>query len=184
MTRSEMDGAVDLTGLTTDTVLQSLTGKCRNMVRQAERAGIEVKLTHDFDSFWPILEGVLKGRHGAKPTHTVAEIKSLSALLPENFRLLAAFKNGVMVGGIVLITIHDEALYTLYMAQEYSVQKDHPMHLLLVEAIKLSLKENRRVLHLGVSTEDGGKKVNEGLFFFKESFGCRPVRRETWEIRF
>ncbi len=184
LTRCEMDGAIDLTGLKAETILDSLTGKCRNMVRQAERAGIEVRLSNDFDAFWPILEGVLTGRHGTKPTHNVTEIKKLHELLPEGFRVLGAYQGKTMVGGIVLITIHDKALYTLYMAQEYAVQKDHPMHLLLVEAIKLALKEKKRVLHLGVSTEDGGKKVNEGLFFFKESFGCRPVRRETWEIRF
>lgn len=184
MTRCEMDGAIDLKSLDEETLLASLTGKCRNMVRQAERAKIEVKLTEDFASFWPILESVLTGRHGTKPTHTVAEIQKLHELLPQGFRLLAAYQGKKMVGGIVLVTIHGEALYTLYMAQEYSAQKDHPMHLLLFEAIRLALKEKRSVLHLGVSTEDGGKKINEGLFFFKESFGCRPVRRETWEIMF
>jgi hypothetical protein len=184
MTRCEMDGAIDLVGLTPETILASLTGKCRNMIKQAERAEIEIRLSNDFAEYWPLLEGVLEGRHGAKPTHTVAEMQKLHELLPEGFRLLAAYKDGAMVGGIVLVTIHDQALYTLYMAQEYASQQYHPMHLLVLEAIKLALKENRRVLHLGVSTEDGGKAVNEGLFFFKESFGCKPVRRESWEFTF
>ncbi len=184
MTRCEMDGAIDLVGLKSDQILESLSGKCRNMVRQAERAKITVRLTDDFASFWPILESVLTGRHGAKPTHTLAEIQTLHELLPQGFRLLAAFDGKKMVGGIVLVTIHEKALYTLYMGQEYASQQHHPMHLLLAEAIKLALKEGRRVLHLGVSTEDGGTKINEGLFFFKESFGCRPVRRESWEIIF
>lgn len=184
MTRCEMDGAIDLVGFTDDSALRLLTPKCRNMVRQAENAKIETRLSNDFDSFWPILEGLLRGRHGTAPTHGVEEIKNLHALLPEHFRLLSAHQDGRMVGGIVLVTINDRALYTLYMAQEYAARKDHPMHMLLVEATKLAIAEKRRELHLGVSTEDGGKKVNEGLFFFKESFGCRPVRRETWEITF
>lgn len=184
MTRCEMDGAIDLRGRSEETALASLTGKCRNMVRQAERAKIDVRLSEDFASFWRILESVLTGKHGTKPTHTLAEIQKLHELLPQGFRLLAAYKGKKMVGGIVLVTIHERALYTLYMAQEYSVQKDHPMHLLLFEAIRLAMKEKRSVLHLGVSTEDGGKNINEGLFFFKESFGCRPVRRETWEMLF
>lgn len=183
LTRVEMDGAIDLTDLQKDTVLESFTGKCRNMVRQAERAGIQVRLSNDFATFWPILEGVLHGRHGTKPTHTLAEILRLHELLPDGFRLLAAYKGDTMVGGIVLVTLHQMALYTLYMAQEYSAQKDHPMHMLLTEAVRLGIVEKRSVLHLGVSTEDGGKTINEGLFFFKESFGCRPVRRESWEIR-
>lgn len=183
MSRCEMDGAIDLSRLSEEKILESLSGKCRNMVRQAERAKIEVKLSNDFDAFWPVLESVLVQRHGAKPTHTLVEIKKLHALLPQGFRCLTAHMEGKIVGGIVLVTIHGEALYTLYMGQEYASQQFHPMHLLLVEAIRLCLKEKRRVLHLGVSTEDGGTKVNEGLFFFKESFGCKPVRRESWEIQ-
>jgi lipid II:glycine glycyltransferase (peptidoglycan interpeptide bridge formation enzyme) len=184
MTRCEMDGAIDLCGLTKDSIMESLTGKCRNMVRQAERANINVRVSNDFATFWPILESVLTARHAVKPTHTVSEIQRLHELLPNGFRLLAAYNGKIMVGGIVLVTINDSALYTLYMAQEYAAQQHHPMHLLLTEAIKLGLKEKKKVLHLGVSTEDGGKKVNEGLFFFKESFGCRPVRRESYEIIF
>ncbi len=184
MSRCEMDGAIGLSSLQKDQILDSLTGKCRNMVRQAERAKIEVKLSNDFNAFWPVLESVLVQRHAAKPTHTLAEIKKLHALLPQGFRCLTAHLNGKIVGGIVLVTIHEQALYTLYMGQEYASQQFHPMHLLLVEAIRLCLKEKRRVLHLGVSTEDGGTKVNEGLFFFKESFGCKPVRRESWELMF
>ncbi len=184
MTRCEMDGAIDVSRLAEKDILESLNGKCRNMVRQAERAGITVKLSDDFKTFWPILEGVLKGRHGTKPTHTYEEIQKLHDLLPEGFRLLAAYEGKQMVGGIVLITINSGALYTLYMAQEYASQQKHPMHVLLTEAIRLAIQEKRRVLHLGVSTEDGGKKINEGLFFFKESFGCKPVRRESWEIIF
>jgi hypothetical protein len=56
--------------------------------------------------------------------------------------------------------------------------------MLVMEAIKIGLKEKRHAFHLGVSTEDGGKKINEGLFSFKESFGCRPVRRESFELMF
>ena len=184
MTRCEMDGAIDLTGMKEDQVLARLPGKCRNMIRQAERAKIEVKLSNDFVSFWPILESVLAQRHGAKPTHTLEEIEKLHELLPDDFRCLCAYREGAMVGGIVLVTIHEQALYTLYMGQKYSEQEHHPMHALLAEAMKLAIREKRRVLHLGVSTEDGGTKVNEGLFFFKESFGCKPVRRESWELMF
>ncbi len=184
LTRTEMDGAIEISRLAEADILDSLTGKCRNMVRQAERAGITVKLTSDFDTFWPILEGVLTGRHGTKPTHTLEEIRTLHELFPHDFRLLAAYQGTTMVGGMVLVTINTHALYTLYMAQEYASQQHHPMHLLLARAIGFAIKEKRRVLHLGVSTEDGGKKINEGLFFFKESFGCKPVRRESWDIIF
>lgn len=179
--RFEMDGAIDLHGMKSDDVLPSLTGKCRNMVRQAERAGVSVQVTDDFAGFWKILEATLTARHGTKPTHTLAEIQKLHALCPNDVRLFGAYKDGALVGGIVVVTINSAALYTLYMAQDYVHQKVHPMHLILTQVMKTAITECRRALHLGVSTEDGGKIINEGLFFFKESFGCRPVRRESWQ---
>lgn len=182
MTRCEMDGAVDVSSMNETDILASLTGKCRNMVRQAERGNVRVSISDDFKTYWSLLESVLEARHGAHPTHTLDEIIRLKSLLPNDIRLLAAFINGKMVAGTVLVTINSRAIYTLYMAQDYASQKFHPMHLVLVEALKLAIREKRRALHLGVSTEDGGTKVNEGLFFFKESFGCRPVRRESWEL--
>lgn len=183
-TRFEMDGAIDVSGMSEAGVMDSLTGKCRNMVRQAERAGITVKVTNDLAGFWKILEATLTGRHNVKPTHTLDEIKKLHSLCPQDVRLFGAFKDKALVGGIVVITINKAALYTLYMAQDYEHQKDHPMHMIVVEVLKTAIREGRRALHLGVSTEDGGKVINEGLFFFKESFGCKPVRRESWELMF
>ncbi len=180
----EMDGAIPLNSTTEEEFFSSVTGKCRNMIRQAKRANIEIKLSNDFATFWPLLENVLASRHASKPTHTREEIERLHALLPQSFRLLAAYRNGRMVGGIVLITINERALYTLYMAQEYEVQREHPMHLLLFEAMKLAKNEGKEMLHVGVSTEEGGKVANEGLFFFKESFGCKPVQRTSWSYYF
>ena len=182
MIRCEMDGAVDVSGMKEDNIMASLSGKCRNMVRQAERGNVLVSISDDFKAYWSLLESVLDSRHGARPTHTLEEIVRLKSLMPNDIRLLAAFIKEKMVAGTVLVTINEIAVYTLYMAQDYESQKFHPMHLVLVEALKLAIWEKRRALHLGVSTEDGGTKVNEGLFFFKESFGCRPVRRESWEI--
>lgn len=182
--RFEMDGSIDLCGWTKDIVLEKLSGKCRNMVRQAERAGITTRWIDGFTDFWPLLEATLSGRHKAKPTHTLTEIEKLKGLLPKDIRLCSAFKDKQMIGGIVVITLSDHALYTLYIAQDYAHQKDHPVHAVLTEVIRMAIAGKRTTLHLGVSTEDGGKVLNEGLTFFKESFGMKPVRRESWELRF
>lgn len=182
-TRMEMDGAIDLCGATEENALSLLTGKCRNMVRQAERAGITVRETDDFSSFWRILNATLS-RHKVTPTHTIEEILRLKNACPKDVRLFGAFLDQTLVGGIVVMTLHENALYTLYMAQDYEHQSAHPIHAVLTDVIRTTIREDRRILHLGVSTEDGGKSINEGLFFFKESFHCRPVRRESWELYF
>lgn len=178
--RCEMDGTVDLRLIKKEELLSSFSGKCRNMVRQAERHSVTASVTEDFPAFWSLLEATLTVRHSAKPTHTLAEMQHLAKLSPSNVRLFGAFLQEKMIAGTVVITLNDGALYTLYMAQDYEKSDLHPMHCVLTHVMSVAIAEGRKVLHLGVSTEDGGRKVNEGLFFFKESFGCKPVRRESW----
>lgn len=180
--RFELATSLFLNGITEDRVLGLFSGKCRNAVRQGERSGLTVQESTDFAAFWAILETSLEERHKAKPTHTIAEIERLRTLCPGDIRLFAAFDGPTMVGGSVGINLHPSAIYTLYMAQDYAQQEKHPMHLILAHLAKLCIREGRSILHFGISTEDGGTAVNENLFFFKESFGGRSVRRESWEV--
>lgn len=179
--RIELATSLSLIDMQEDTVLEHFSGKCRNMVRQAERAGLAVRETDDFASFWPILEGMLGAKHASRPTHSLEEITRLKSLCPQDVLLFGAYLGDQMVAGIVGIVLGDLALYTLYMAQDYTHQNIHPLHLLVSELAKTCISEGRRVLHFGISTEDGGTVVNDGLFFFKESFGGTSVRRESWE---
>ena len=41
---------------------------------------------------------------------------------------------------------------------------------------------DRQYLDFGISTEQGGQVLNEGLTFQKESFGGRGVCYDTWEL--
>jgi len=178
--RSELDSSILLESLREEDVCARLDGKCRNMVRQAERADLSVRESDDIASYWVILTATLRERHGAVPTHTLEEIQRLRSLCPGEVRLFSAFRGEAMVGGVVVITLHAQALYTLYMAQDYAHHREHPLHLTIVELMRLCVREGRHVLQLGVSTEDGGKRLNEGLFAFKESFGAVPTHRESW----
>lgn len=182
--RMELATSLSLLGMKEESVLDRFSGKCRNMVRQAERGGLTCRESDDFASFWPILEGMLRAKHASKPTHTLEEITRLHDLCPRDIRLFGAYLGEQMVAGIVGIVLHERALYTLYMAQDYAHQNIHPLHLLVSELAKTCIREHRRILHFGISTEDGGVKVNDGLFFFKESFGASAVRRESWECVF
>ena len=182
--RFELSTALILSSLTEATLLDSFDGKCRNAVRQGLRSGVTVALSDDFDQYWPILEETLQPRHNTHPTHTLEEIKRLRDIAPQEVRLLAAFREGRMIAGIVFITLHDQAMYTLYIAQRYSEQHLRPLHLLIYELMALSLREGRKVFHFGISTENHGSIVNEGLFFFKESFGGVSLRRESWQCTF
>lgn len=182
--RFELASSLFLKGKNAETLPDTFTGKCRNALRKAEKSGLTFKETDDFKSFWKILESTLTERHQSKPTHSIDEIESLKKLFPKHIRLFAAFKEKEMIGGIVTFTLHDKAIYTLYIAQNYEHQELRSVHLIVTELARVCIKEGKDVLHFGISTEEKGKVVNDGLFFFKESFGAVSVRRESWSITF
>ncbi len=183
-TRFELSTSYDLTALTPETVMESFDPTTRNKIRQAEKENLNIKFSDDFDAFWNLLNKTLDERHGAKPTHSAEEIKKLRSLTGQDVRLLAAFDGSEMIAGLVVITVHEKALYILYTAQDYSRPKLRAIPLLLRELFVAAINEKRAVLDFGISTEDGGIKVNESLFLFKESFGGQHVRRESWETTF
>lgn len=180
--RSELATSLFIDGTPADEMLMRFDGKCRNMVRQAERAGIVVRETDDFTAFWSLLESMLAAKHAAKPTHTLEEILRLKNLTGDAIRLFGAYLDDRLVAGTLAISLHDQAVYTLYMAQDYAHQKHHPLHAAVAALAGVCADEGRRVLHFGISTEDGGAIVNPGLFFFKESFGGTSVRRDSWQL--
>lgn len=180
--RSELATSLFVGNTPADEILTRFDGKCRNMVRQAERAGITVRESDDIPAFWTMLETMLQAKHDAKPTHTLEEILRLKELTGNAVRLFGAYLDDQLVAGTIAVTLHDGAIYTLYMAQEYAQQKHHPLHAVLAALAGVCADEGRSVLHFGISTESGGTTVNPGLFFFKESFGGVSVRRDSWHI--
>ncbi len=182
--RFELASSLFLTGKQAETLPDTFSGKCRNALRKAEKSGLTFKESDDFASFWKILESTLESRHKSKPTHTLEEILRLKKILPKQIRLFSAFKDKEMIGGIVTFTLHEKAIYTLYIAQNYEYQELRSVHLIVTELARVCIKEGKDVLHFGISTEERGTVVNDGLFFFKESFGALSVRRESWSISF
>ena len=181
--RSELGSIVDLAGLTEETLLSSFDAQCRNEVRQAERARVKVCVCNAYDAFFPMLEATLQQRHNVQPTHTLAELQHLASLFPDAIRLFGAYSADRFIAGVVTVNVTKHALYTKYIAQDYAFQKMRPVNLLLAEILRAMLREGKTVMDLGVSMDaESPKGINEGLYAFKEGFGARAVRRESFSL--
>jgi len=183
LSRMELGSVISLAGLTEATLISSFDMQCRNKVRQAERAGVTVRICDEYEAFWPILSATLEHRHKVRPTHDLQELKDFAARFPDEAKLFGAFSDGKFIAGIVTVTLTEHAVYTKYMAQEYAHHKKRPVNLLLTEVLRFCMREGKTVLDLGVSMDEGSPSgINEGLFAFKESFGARSVRRQSFSI--
>jgi hypothetical protein len=130
----------------------------------------------DYSSYYLILEQNLQ-KHNSTATHTLEEMQILKRLLPNNYFLVSAYIDDIMIAGVWVVVSNNKTLHTFYISQNYEFNKEFPLTCIVNKIIKFGQVNNYKYLNFGISTEDGGKIINEGLFRFKESFGGFGVNR-------
>jgi hypothetical protein len=134
-----------------------------------------------FDTFWnQILTPNLEVRHQAKPVHSLEEILKLKALFPTNIRQFNVYhKNKIVAGTTVFET--DSVAHCQYISkyekEENLGSLDFLYHFLIQEVFS-----NKRFFDFGISNEAGGKKLNNGLSYWKESFGAGTIVHDFYEV--
>ncbi len=149
---------------------------------QAINRGVTVKESKDLASFWKILECNLMKKHNTHPTHTYNEILDLTKRFPENIKLFSAFYEEKMIAGVLVFILNSRVLNCFYICHDEKFQHFRPLNLVFSTLIHWGLNEGFHFVDWGISTENKGKAVNQGLFKFKEGFGGRGVLRETYRI--
>ena len=152
----------------------------KRCVSKAIRAGVEIKESLDFDTFITILNDVLQTHHGVKAVHTAEELALLHSYFPQNIRLFAAYYQDKMIAG-TLIFEYENAVHTQYMAANDTARQIGALDLTISFIID-TYKETKTWLDFGISSENAGKILNEGLISQKEGFGGRTNTYMTWEI--
>ena len=149
----------------------------RQALRKAQRSGVVIKKTDDFNSFYNILKKNLKNRHNVRPTHTVNELSKLKKLFPENIILYGAFIEGSMVGGVVNFIANNDVILSFYISHDEKYQEYRPINLLFYEVLKDAITNKYKVFDFGIFTVN--EEPNMGLAKFKENFGSSGVFRDT-----
>jgi len=148
---------------------------------KANKKGVCIRESNDFDIFWEILRENLK-RHDTTPTHTIVEIEKLRKLFPNDIKLFAAYLDGKMISGTVIFVNNNASFETFYIAQNYEYQDYRSVNLLIIKVMEWATYHGYRFMNFGISTEDNGKKLNLGLSKFKEGFGGCDVVRKIYKM--
>lgn len=149
--------------------------------RRAERAGLVVRETRDFAAFWPVLTANLIARYGVNPVHSLDEIARLADCFPDRIRLFAAYdqSGGLHAGVVVFVTA------TVCHVQ-YPGIGEAGKAMGALDAVERHIIDafapTVRYFDFGSSTEDDGRRLNEGLAEFKEGFGARTVAHDFYEL--
>ncbi len=158
----------------------SLSKGRKHSVSKARRAGVSLKCSDDFKGFWGILEEALSTRYGVKPTHSLDEIKLLASRFPEQIVLHGAYLEDQILAGVVVFDC-GQVIHTQYLGVNNDGRDVGALDLVLHHLIKEKYA-SRSSFDFGISTEEQGECLNEGLIAQKEMFGGRAVVHQFFEI--
>lgn len=134
--------------------------------------------SNDFSAFHALLTKVLI-RHGATPVHTVAELDLLKSRFPGGVRLFLAQLHGEVAAGALLFDF-GHVVHAQYLAVSEAGRDAFALDLLLDRLIS-EVFADRRHFSFGISTEQAGMVLNEGLLRQKEGFGARTVVHDFYD---
>lgn len=150
---------------------------------KARNCGIEVRQDDSYMAeFWKVLESNLMSAHHVKPVHTLAEILRLKASFPKQIKLYVALLNGEVVGGSLLYVTR-QVVHSQYISATSEGKHLHAIDAIFRKVLTEDFK-GWRYFDFGMSNEDHGHFLNEGLISQKEGFGGRGVCYDwySWNI--
>jgi len=155
----------------------------RRQAKKAKKIGVQIQLCSqrsDFECYIDILNEVLGEYHNVKAVHTADELFLLYTRFPNNIQLYIAYFENKPVAGTVLF-VYDDVIHTQYLASNDVGRSLGALDLIIDNVIEI-YKTSKKYLDFGISTENSGRVLNEGLISQKEGFGGRTVTYETWSL--
>ena len=158
--------------------------------RRAARLGYRVRpLSHpdELSAYWPLIEENLRACHATRPVHSCQEMQLLMRRFPVNIKVWVADapqEAARREAGILLLFETDTVAHSQYPHASEEGKKDGVMDLLFLHVIEEYKRErpSLRYFDFGISNEQGGRFLNEGLQAQKEGFGAHGVAYRQWCI--
>lgn len=149
-------------------------------ISRAKREGVIIEQSNDFESFIELENNVLSEHHNTKAVHSAEELKLLKSRFENEIQLwVAKYENEIIAG--TLLFVYENVVHTQYMAANDKAREIGGLDL-LIKTLTDKFSDSHTYFDFGISTEDSGKYLNEGLIAQKESFGGRTVCYQTWEM--
>ena len=153
----------------------------KRQLKRAIQNDLKVNLETDLTSFWNnILIPNLKTKHHTIPTHSLNEIKKLQAKFPNHIKQYNVYNGKKLLAGCTVFET-DSVAHLQYI----STEKDENIGALdyLVNYLITKVYKNKNYFDFGISNENEGKNVNEGLLNWKQSFGASAVVHDFYKIQ-
>lgn len=154
------------------------TGR-KSHYKKARECGLTLEETKDYAPFMAMVAANLQRKYKTDPVHSAEEVALLNQRFPKHVRLFAAYYNGDIVAG-ALIFETDRVAHAQYIScndqgRELDAQD------FVVGALVDDVYSSKAYFDFGISTENGGHYLNEGLSHYKESWGARGTLYDAFD---
>ncbi len=153
----------------------------KRQLKKATQIDMKIALETDLSSFWnDILIPNLMTRHHSKPTHSLSEITKLRESFPNNIKHYNVYVDKELVAGCTVFE-SNKVVHLQYI----STKKDKNIGALdyLINHLISNIYKDKEYFDFGISNENEGKNVNEGLLNWKQSFGASAVVHDFYKIQ-
>lgn len=142
----------------------------RRHLAGARKLPVEVVETSDVQAFMLMLEDCLRERHDTRPVHSAHELSLLMERFPDNIRLFFTLLDGHPEAGVCVYDTGRVA-HAQYIA---TTPEGRRLNLLtpLFHWLITERYASRAYFDFGISTENHGMFLNEGLLRQKYSYGA------------
>lgn len=143
----------------------------KRALTQAEALNIEIKEDANYQDFWSqVLVPNLENRFGVQPVHSVSEIEKLALSFPKNITIFNAYQEGKLKAGVVMF-LTDKVAHFQYSSGAEDRNDTAALDVLFDVIIRKY--SDKKYVSFGSSSEENGRVLNEGLAYWKESFGAK-----------
>ncbi|TWO16483.1 GNAT family N-acetyltransferase [Campylobacter lanienae] len=152
----------------------------KRCIKKAQNNKVEITLSEDFEAFVMLLNSVLQKQHGVNAVHSAEELKLLYSRFPQNIKLFVAKFNKEIIAATLLF-IYDDLVHTQYLAANEKAREIGALDL-LIKTLMDEFAKSKKYFDFGISTENGGQFLNQGLISQKEGFGGRTIVHNIFEV--
>ena len=147
----------------------------------ARKAGITVGPSEDWEGYWHLLSSLLDERYDTRPVHTLDEMRLLQGRFPENISLHTATLDGELLAGVVMY-LSQPVAHCQYIGASPAGKESKALTLLFEHLIAKYQQAGYRYFDFGISNENHGLYLNEGLVRQKSRLGGRGIVYNTFQI--
>lgn len=152
----------------------------KRAIKKGYRYQYALQESRNMGGYISLLDEILIKYHGTHPVHSADELRRLADKFPNNIKLYTAEKNGQIEAGTVLF-LQAGVVHTQYLANSDAGRKTGALDCLL-DWLITDVYKDKTWFDFGISCEQGGRYLNEGLAAQKEGFGARAVVHDFYRM--